>query len=82
MSTGVRTRVPVSYLAQVDALRARTDDFDPFPNDGARVIVLEPGARVEIRGALVEQIDPTAESGYREARTILVPDGIPRLRAI
>lgn len=82
VSTGVRTRVPAAYLAQLDPLRRRTDDFDPFPSDGARVIVLEPGGRVEIRGPLVEQVDPKAESGFRETRTILVPDGLPRLRAI
>jgi len=46
----------------------------------ARLVVIRPGDRVEIHGALVPAPAP-GETGYRGARTVLVPDGVARLRA-
>jgi hypothetical protein len=70
-----------SYLAQVDPLRQPGEEFDPFLHDRAVGRTLKIGDCVEVLGRLIEE--PAGGGGtYREApRTVLVPVGVPALRA-
>jgi len=78
-SYGNRVSLDAAYSAAIDPLR-NDDDLDPFPGTEARLVVIAPGDRVEIHGALVPAPAP-GETGYRDARVVLVPDGVAKLRA-
>ncbi|HTJ46739.1 MAG TPA: hypothetical protein VL463_31750 [Kofleriaceae bacterium] len=84
---GVRATAPDrrrldALLGALDPLRATSNDLDPCPHDRVFARTIRPGDRVEVLGPVVAMPDPTAQVGsYRESpRTLLVPDGAPRLR--
>jgi hypothetical protein len=57
------------------------DDYDPFPYDTVDEILVRPGDRIRLFGALERLADPEAPAAYREgARGILVPRGVPAIR--
>jgi hypothetical protein len=70
------------YLVNLDPLRDAGEAFGPFPWDTARARVLAVGDRVEVLGQLVAIADGQGAGSYRELpETVLVPHGVPALRA-
>jgi hypothetical protein len=82
LAKATRTKAPELYISRLDPLRADGDDLDPFPASDAKLVVLRPGDRVELHSPLTGELDPTKESGYRDAATRLAITGVPRLRRV
>ena len=86
MTTATPTRPSPAlddYLRTIDPWHGRADDLAPFPCDHADVVTLAPGDRVEILSPVTSIADASiAPVTYREAATIVVPDGPVRLRPI
>lgn len=67
-----------------DADLAKVDPTsDPFPFDDVVEVVLRPGDEIELVGELAPTADPGAGgAAYREAASLLVPVGVPRVRVV
>jgi hypothetical protein len=75
-----RELVPAPQLKSVRKARLLVNaDLEPFPADRVGLVTLAVGQRVEIASEL-EPMAATGETGYREARHVLVPRGVVRLR--
>ena len=56
------------------------EGLDAFPYDTVDEVVVRPGDRVRVFGALEREVDPDVPGGYRAPNAVLVPKDVPAFR--